>query len=181
MFGHLKAEDYTNLIENVELPAKRRAHLQSCARCMATFASVQQVQAQMAPPENDGKNIPEPDWTEFRSSVRDAMLSRSIQRNAAIRRWTGWHVRPAMAWSLSVVLVAGLTAGALLWNQRGIQTASTPKAPATELIAETPIRDAAFAAWSEGDVFDQLAQLNDHEVVHLRELLEAEAGKVAPK
>jgi len=145
------------------------------------LASVQQVQAQMTPLENDLQDVPEPDWAEFRSSVRDAMLSRSIQRNATIRRWTGWHVRPAMAWSLSVVLVAGLTAGALLWNQRGTEPASTPNAPITELIAETPIRDAEVATWSQGDVFDQLAQLNDHEVVHLRQLLEADAGTVAPK
>ena len=173
MFGHLNAEDFTNLIEHAELPAKRRAHLQSCTRCMATLAAVQDVQAQMAPSEND---IPEPDWAEFRSSVRDAMLSRSAQRSAAIRRWTGWPVRPAMAWGLSAVFVAGVTAGMLVWNQRGVE----PAASVSE-IETVDNRETDAVVWSQTDVFDQLAQLKDDEVEHLRRLLEADSAKAAPE
>src|SRR5574341_2364843 len=120
MFGHLKAEDFTNLIENAALPAKRRAHLESCPRCMATLEAVRAVQAQMGSDSMDG--LPEPDWAEFRSGVRDGMLSRSIQRNAAVRRWTGWPVRPVMAWALSAVFVVGLTTGMWVWNKNAPET-----------------------------------------------------------
>ena len=41
MFGHLKAEDFTNLLEGATLTDRLQAHLQSCAQCMKKFESVQ--------------------------------------------------------------------------------------------------------------------------------------------
>src|SRR5262245_24493798 len=113
MFGHLKAEDFINLIENTALPKKRMTHLQTCTRCSTTLAAVQGVQSHMADVDDD---LPEPDWSQFRAEVRDAMLSRSVRREAASHRWLVWPLRPAMAWSMSVVFVAGLTAGMLMWQ-----------------------------------------------------------------
>src|SRR5206468_8277000 len=137
-----------------------------------TLAAVQGVQAQMTPSEND---VPEPDWAEFRSDVRDAMLSRSIQRNAALRRWTGWPLPPAMSWSLSVVFIAGLTAGMLVWNQRGVEPAAPPVSE-NEIVADNPLSDTEAAVWAQTDVFDELAQLKDDEADNLRQLLERSRG-----
>ena len=169
MLGHLKAEEFINLIEGVELPAKRRAHLDACARCAGTLASARSVRSQMTA-ESD-PSIPEPDWSEFRSDVRDAMLSRAVQRQSSARRWMAWPAQPAMAWSLSVVFVAGLTAGMFIWNQTGI----TPPAPPDA--SETLELDDA-AVWSQTDIFDQVAQLKDDEADNLRRLLEGATGKV---
>ena len=94
MFGHLKAEDFVSLMEGAEISPKRRNHLDHCVRCRATSASLRSVHAEVASLETD---IPEPDWEHFRSSVRDKLLSRSVQRETAVRRWTGWAIRPATA------------------------------------------------------------------------------------
>jgi hypothetical protein len=168
MFGHLKPKDFASRIENGELSARRTAHLESCSRCMATLMALESIQADMSAAHED---TPEPDWTEFRSSVRDAMLSRSIRRDAAVRRWTGWSTQPAMAWSLSVIFVAGLAAGTLLWNQKSAQPV-TPPVPKTPVITETAPPETEVTAWSQADVFDDLARLNDKEAERLRQLLE---------
>ena len=55
-------------------------------------------------------NIPEPDWAEFRSSVRNKLLSRSVRRTSAVRRWK-------LAWTFSFIAVIGITTG-VLWNMK---------------------------------------------------------------
>jgi len=45
MFGHLKAEDFINLIESAELPAKHRSHVETCAECRSTWESMRSVHA----------------------------------------------------------------------------------------------------------------------------------------
>src|SRR5207245_6746773 len=121
MFGHLKAKDFVNLMEGIELPAKYRSHLKACSQCQAAWRSIESIHAELGSLDS---GIPEPDWTEFRSSVRDRLLSRSIQRETAVRRWTGWAIRPAMAWVLSLLLIVGLTTAIVLWNAGRTQTAS---------------------------------------------------------
>src|SRR5690349_24114956 len=101
MFGHLRAEDFVNLVEGAELSANHRSHIDACPRCRSTWESMRSVHSEMTSIETD---IPEPDWEQFRLSVRDELLSRSIQRESAVRRWTGWPIRPAAAWALSVVM-----------------------------------------------------------------------------
>ena len=98
MFGHLKAQEFLNLMEGAELPAERKLHLDGCARCTATLTSMLSVHGAVTSLDAD---IPEPDWAEFRSSVRDRLLSRAAQRSSAVRRWTGWPIRPAAASALS--------------------------------------------------------------------------------
>src|SRR4030095_15765437 len=122
MFGHLGAEDFINLMEGAELPAKHRSHIDACARCRSTWESMRSMHAEMASMETD---IPEPDWEQFRSSVRDEMLSRSIQRESAVRRWTGWAIRPAVAWALSMLMAIGITTVTVLWTIDGRAPAPT--------------------------------------------------------
>src|SRR5437867_13344223 len=106
MFGHLKATDFIRLTEGIDhLPAKRRSHLEACARCRAAWESLESLHTEVSSIDDE---VPEPDWEEFRSSVRDRLLSRAIQRETAVRRWTGWAIRPVAAWALSLLFVAGL-------------------------------------------------------------------------
>src|SRR5262245_7151922 len=113
MFGHLKTEDFINLMEEAELPEQYRSHMQSCERCRTTWESMRSVHSEITSLETD---IPEPEWVEFRSSVRNHLLSRSIQRESAVRRWTGWAMRPATAWALSLLMAVGITTVTVLWK-----------------------------------------------------------------
>ena len=87
MFGHLNAEEFMNLIETGSIAVNRQKHLSSCASCKSRLQSSIATYHSLAVGERD---IPEPDWADFRNSVRTSLLSRSVQRESAIRRWTGW-------------------------------------------------------------------------------------------
>jgi len=45
MFLHLKAKDFVNLMEGIELPEKYRAHLDACADCRSRWHALESVQA----------------------------------------------------------------------------------------------------------------------------------------
>jgi hypothetical protein len=169
MFGHLKEKDFVNLMDGIELPAKYRSHLAACARCRATWQSLESIHAELSSEVSSMDNeIPEPDWVQFRSSVRDRLLSRSIQRETAVRRWTGWAIRPAMAWALSLLLVVGVTTVAVVWHSGQTVTPSTSfEAPASEPAPE------AIEAGPETSLFDDLAQLGDDEQEQVRQMLES--------
>ena len=165
MFGHLKEQDFVNLMEGAELSPKHRAHLDSCASCSATWRSLGSLHSELVSMDDD---IPEPDWAEFRSSVRDRVLSRSIQRETAVRRWTGWAIRPAMAWALSLMLVAGITVVTVVWNSNHGNAARSFEAPAPE-----PSIEASMEAGPERSLFDDLVQLGDEQQEQLQEMLES--------
>jgi len=166
MLRHLKAAHFVNLIEGVELPAKHQTHIDGCSRCRATWESMRSVHAEITSMETD---ISEPDWTEFRSSVRDQLLSRSIQRESAVRRWTGWTIRPPVAWALSMLMAVGVTT--VLWKIEGRSPAPTPAGvestipvePAAEVIEYGP----------EKSLFDDVLSLGDEEQEQLRQMLES--------
>ena len=167
MFGHLKAKDFVNLMEGIELPAKYRSHLDACSQCQAAWKSIGSIQAELGSLDS---GIPEPDWTDFRSSVRDRLLSRSIQRQSAVRRWTGWAIRPAMAWALSLLLIVGLTTVIVLWNAGKTPTAvsnsfgtSIPE-PAVEAMGAVP----------EQALFDDLVQLGADQQEQLQQILSSQ-------
>jgi hypothetical protein len=165
MFGHLKAKDFVNLMEGIELPAKYRSHLNACTECQSAWKSVESIHAGLGSLDS---GIPEPDWTEFRSSVRDRLLSRSIQRESAVRRWTGWAIRPAMAWALSLLLIVGVTTAIVLWNSGKTSTGSKVfVTPASEPVSET------FEAGPETGLFDDLVQLGDDEQQQLQQILQS--------
>src|SRR5689334_1029003 len=133
MFGHLKSEDFVNLLEAGDLPAKYRLHLEQCAQCRSAWKSLESVQTELGSLDSE---IPEPEWAQFRSSVRDRLLSRSIQRETVVRRWTGWAVRPAMAWALSLVLIAGITTVTII-STTG-KTAGPSQTPETAVFEPAP-------------------------------------------
>src|SRR5215831_9970051 len=163
MFGHLKAKDFVNLVEGIELPAKYRSHLEACTRCQAARESVESMHAELGSLDS---GIPEPDWTQFRSSVRDRLLSRSIQRESVVRRWTGWAIRPAMAWAFSLLLVVGLTTVIVLWNVSRTPTAS----PSAGTIASEPLAE-TIEAGPEMGLFDDLMQLGEDQQEQLQQIL----------
>jgi hypothetical protein len=169
MFGHLKARDFVNLMEGVSLPAEYRSHLDVCARCQATWKSLESVHAEISSAASTiDDEIPEPDWLQFRSSVRDRVLSRSIQRETAVRRWTGWAIRPAMAWALSLFLVVGLTTVAIIWNNSSrVKDSYSFETSISEPAAET------VEAGPEKNLFDDLVQLGDDEQEQFRQMLES--------
>jgi len=181
MFSHIKAEEFVNLLEGIDLPVRRREHLRSCARCQATWHSMQTTHSEVSGLDND---IIEPDWAEFRSTVRNALLSRSVKRESVVRRWTGWHVRPAAAWALSIVLAIGIT-GAAMWNRTEPEAQSsipeiqeTPTVVATEpadsLLDQIDISgiEEEMQVWSQKGLFDEIAQLEEAQQEQLREMLE---------
>ena len=189
MFGHLKAEDFTNLIEGSELPSRRRTHLKSCARCTDAFESAQSLHAELTNSVVDDQDIPEPDWFQFRSDVRTAMLSRAAQRQPGTVRWGGWIMRPAMSLGLAVAFTAGLTAGLVIWKHQVTSIPITTVAPVHEQLASLELNDAdltddtlvdstvvdlGMTTWSQTSVFDELSQLTEMQAEKLQHILEAE-------
>jgi hypothetical protein len=182
MFGHLKADELMDAVDGVSLPAKRRAHLDSCPACLARFHTIGSIHESVLMQDSE---IPEPDWNEFRSGVRLELLSRSIQRESSVRRWTGWAIRPAVAWGLSVLLLVCAGAGGFWWhvsNDRQAAREAIQNPPAAETTAENLDVDAALAAWTHTNVFEDLATIDGPEAEQVRQLLQsAQEGKPNPQ
>jgi len=192
MFGHLKAEDFIELLEGEEAALNhsvRQTHLRSCTRCAEAFVSMQELHSEVAKSDLDEQDIPEPDWFQFRADVRNAMLSRAAQRQSKANSWSGWLLKPAMTWGLAVAFAAGLSAGLMVWNHTAeISSPSDPKSSvvsATDIVSDasgTPedvaldagVLDPELAIWSQGNVFEKISQLDDDQSEKLIRLLEAE-------
>ena len=143
MFGHLKAEDFTNIIEGGELKSKLRAHLQSCTECEHALMSAQSFRQEMTQAAATEAEIQEPDWSQFRTDVRNAMLSRSARRQAAAKHWFGLLLRPAMSWGLAIAFAAGLSAGLFIWNQH-VSDPSVPSQIASVVTPPLPVPSRAI-------------------------------------
>jgi hypothetical protein len=171
MFGHLKAEDFTNLLDGAALSDRLQAHLQSCGQCLKTFESVQGVRNQIEEMRMESADyIPEPDWSEFRSDVRTTLLSRAVKRENANRGWLGgvrWQ--PAMAWGISMLLVMGLTG--VIWNHQHTVPQAT-EVVAVENLHQEDVDLNSLAALSQTDVFDDLVQLDADEALSLQMILD---------
>lgn len=187
MFGHLKAEDFINLMDGASLPNlvmdKRRRHLESCARCAETLKSVEAVRNQVAEMQMSADEyIPEPDWSEFRGDVRNALLSRSVKRESANRSFlVGMTWKPVATWGFSLLLVLGLTTSVVLWNGGDVE-------PRIQQIAENDDFAVsagalhAIAEMKQTNVFEDLLRLDEHETESLKVLLEDLTDKgVAPQ
>jgi len=167
MFGHLKPADFVNLIEGAELPARHKSHIESCWQCRATWQSMRSLHEDIS---SLGMDIAEPNWAQFRSSVRDKLLSRSVQRESAVRRWTGWTMRPAVAWALSLVMAVGITTVTLLWNAD--QRVRRPAPQSVEsVVPEAPAE--AMEAGPERSLFDDVVSLGEEQQEQLRQMLES--------
>src|SRR5215469_9082396 len=165
MLGHLKAEDFINLIKGAEAPTAHKIHLDSCARCREVWESLKPLYVGVTSLDAE---VPEPDWDSFRSSVRNELLSRSVQRQTVVRRWTGWAIRPAMAWALSLLLAVGIPTGMFVWH---LQTENTPVSTGRTLHPALPPE--LIEVGTEKTVFDDVIELNDSEQMQFQELLEA--------
>ena len=168
MFGHLKAEEFISLLEGDCL--ERQGHLSSCAMCSARLRSIEAARNEFA---MEDQNIPEPDWNDFRDSVRLALLSRSVQREAAVRRWTGWAIRPAMAWGLSFALLIGISVGGFVWHVSHDQPATSGT---TQEISPETAEVEDLAAWTGTGVFHELSNLEEPQVERLRALIASQNG-----
>jgi hypothetical protein len=115
------------------------------------------IRAEMAAMDED---IPEPDWTEFRASVRDKLLSHSMQRTSELRRWK-------LAWALSLMAFVGVSSG-VIWNLKPGNQGSDPS-----LLNSAP-QVLEVSEWPQTGLFDDLVQLGDNEEAQLRQMLEAE-------
>jgi hypothetical protein len=171
MFGHLKAEDFTNLLDGAALDDRLRTHLQSCAHCMKTFESVQEVRNQIEKMRTESlEYVPEPEWSEFRSDVRNALLARSVKREHAGRSWfAGFGWQPVMAWGVSVALVVGMLG--MIWNQQR-HIPANPEVAAVEngFPEDTDLN--SLASMSQADIFDDLVQLDADEALNLQMILD---------
>jgi len=171
MFGHLKAEDFTNLIDGTPLSERQRSHLASCPRCNETAAATQKIRAYATAMEfAEDEYIPEPDWTDFRGDVRNALLSRSVQRTHASRGWfAGMSWRPIAAWSVSLALVCVVSVGVVLWNPSSVEQTTDSLAIPETADATTMT---AIAGMGRTDVFDDVLRLNDDEAKRLTQMLD---------
>jgi len=197
MFGHLKAEDFIEILEGEEALSKHpghQSHLRSCTRCSAALDSLQELHAEMAKSAVDEQDIPEPDWFQFRADVRNEMLSRAAQRQSKANSWSGWLLRPVITVGVAVAFVAGLSAGVFLWNRTvpapsnansavasataGSELASLNVSEATSIPDEAALDVAALepelATWSQTNIFESISQLDDAQSEKLLRLLEAE-------
>jgi hypothetical protein len=174
MFGHLRPEQFITVVEGGTIAPDQRKHLDSCPRCRDTWQSVESAYLGMKKVDDD---IVEPDWSEFRSSVRNEMLSRSVRRQAAA---PAWSLKPALAWGFSVILAVGITAGLFVSRERAAQVPVVPTVEfieatvQTEPLIETQGVETEIEVWSVGNVFEELSTLESEEVENLRRLLEAE-------
>ena len=167
---HLSAEDFTNLLEGAVVPESRRLHLQSCTRCMDRFVSLQEIRAQVegiAPAADDF--VPEPDWSEFRSDVRNALLSRSVKRENAARSWAGvFGWKPAMAFGLSMLLVFGFL---VTRSPRfGESDEPTQIAAIEDSFTEADLN--SLESMARSDVFEDLLRLDPAEAESLQMILD---------
>jgi hypothetical protein len=173
MFGHLKAEDFINMFDGVALSERKQQHFASCAQCRQTFDATNQVRAKVALMANESEeHLPEPDWSGFRASVRDRLLSRSIQRESTQHRWSVWPWKPAMVWSMSVMFALGLTTGLFVWSRTaGNGEHLTPVGVITEAEIDADSLP-EIEAWIERDAFEELARLGSDEAAVLGTLLQ---------
>jgi len=168
---HLKAEDFVNVMEGSELRSLHQAHLDSCAKCSETLRSIQFLRDQMADgPVADDVPIAEPNWDEFRSGVRSALLSRSVQRERARQSWFGeisW--KPALAWGMSLALVIVITSGVIRWSSG--ENGGTPEFVMNAEQIVDPLDPEVAATIARTDVLDEVLQLSTAESESLQRLL----------
>jgi len=173
MFGHLKPEEFVNAMEgdgslSAVLPKARMEHLTSCAVCAAQLRSLEAVRNNFA---IEDSAVPEPDWNDFRDSVRLQLLSRSIQRETTVRRWTGWSIRPTMAWALSLVVVLAVSLGGFFLHVRH-DVARTASAGTQEIAFDSGDTE-GLAAWTGTGVFQELSNLEEPQIERLQLLIQS--------
>jgi hypothetical protein len=178
MFGHLKPEDFTNLIEGVAIPPRRQKHLGKCGRCAEEWKTLESIHLSIAggSPDDSVDDIIEPDWSEFRASVREEMLSRSARRSVENHRWSlSWRFAP-VGISLSAALVAGLFASRFLLTPPPITPGNTTSEVRQVFTFDDESIEVEKAVWGHASALDDVVSLSPEESERFRELLESETG-----
>jgi hypothetical protein len=170
LFGHLSAEDFTNLLEGTSVPESRRVHLQSCDRCRQRFAATQEMRSQIeAMTTQNDEYIPEPEWSEFRSDVRNALLSRSVKRESASRSWIGaFGLKPVFGVGMASLLVAAFVISGL----RGTNPIADKPTTVAEDSATEEVDLNSLDAVARTDVFEEILRLNADEADSLQMILD---------
>lgn len=182
MKRHLKPSDFTDLMEGIALDSGKTAHLEQCDRCQETLAALTPCFQDMSDGMREAGLAPtaHPDWSEFRSGVRDELLARSVRRSSWLGKWTAplGLTPPPAVWGVAVpslVIVVTLTL-ASVWLARTSRTTDfvdvRPGVATAELFEEdaTALETEALA-WSEGDFFITLNELDESEADRLLELI----------
>lgn len=182
MKRHLNPPDFVDLLEGVTLDPWKTSHFERCRRCQETLAALapcfQEVDEGTS--QTDLPPAPDPDWSEFRSRVRDALLARSVRRSSWLGRWrvpVGLTPPPA-AWGVAVpalIVLVTLTLGSLWLARSGRTTGPDDRSPdlaTAELFQEDAAAlETEALAWSEGDFFIALNELDESEADRLLELI----------
>jgi hypothetical protein len=192
MLGHLKGSEFVDVLDGIEIAAKRTRHLESCAACRDTLATLGEVHDDVAAADVNplDHEMAQVDWDGLRSSVRDGLLSRSVERSSRVRRWTGMAMKPAAAWSLGLVLLVSAMTVSGFWHYR---TEHTPVTITESVNTGTAALDAAdpllllenletslggvaqvetvALGWGQSDLFSALDELESSEEDLLRELI----------
>lgn len=191
MLQHLETNEFVDLMDGLDLPVDRSGHLDACQQCRSTLAGMDELQRDISTFEED---LPDVDWTRLRSSVRDQLLARAVQRSSFLQRWTGWTLRPAMAWSLAFVVLMGfVTLGTLRHYQTehpepdlaatafSNASSSNSAVPVTDsadmFVIDDETIDAEALAWSQTELFIELDGLETSETALLRELISSAADE----
>ena len=181
---HLETNEFVDLMDGLDLPRDRSGHLEGCGQCRSTLAGMNELQRDISTFDED---LPDIDWTRLRSSVRDRLLARAVQRSSFFQRWTGQTLRPAMAWSLAFAVLIGIgTLGTLRHYQTEHPEAGLVRGAASNEPANTtdPVSgtadlfviddetiEAEVLAWSQTELFSELDGLETSETELLRELI----------
>lgn len=185
MSKHLNTEEFLELMEGANLRECWDKHLNDCGQCRSTLASLSALREDISSMDHELSEI---NWGNFRSSVRNTLLSRSVKRSSRLQRLTGWCLRPEAAWRLAVFLVITVSvSGTFLHyttqhsNTPGesfvaLETPNNSLAPSIESlennlisVEETELIEAEMIAWSQTELFDSL---NDLEIIETAKLLE---------
>lgn len=177
MFGHLKNAEFIEIIEDEgRTSAEQKAHLDSCAACTSTLKAASATYMKFA--ETAGE-VPDLDWEEFRSSVRDGLLSHSIQRQSALRRWIGWLAPSSPAWTVSFALAAVFAVSGLLWHVELDRRASAENAAASNMLpalyidTDAATADSELSSWSHSDAFVSMADMSEEQATEMRTIMQS--------
>jgi hypothetical protein len=138
---HLTPDEFVDLLEQT-LPAARRAHVDACAACRDTAASMGAVLARVA-----DDDVPEPSplfWDHLSARVR-----RGIE-TAPPSSWRDWFSRPAIAWTTglaSIALAVALT--------HSLQPRLRPSGPVVALVPARPASAPGVAVTDGSDDIEQ--------------------------
>ena len=143
---HLHESEFVDFVEG-RLATARARHVEACASCAATAATVRDKLAQVAE-----DRIPEPSplfWEHFSARVSQALDNEPLPAPS----WTEWLRAPRIAVAAATLLVVAIAAGYGGWTWR---SATLDRIAPADADATTFALDAAGEALS-GEAWDVIA------------------------